>query len=60
MLTDTFGKKGYKFSLMNDKEFCQLQDILKKKQSKKPLEKVTSRNKNFTSGAIPSKRKLHS
>ena len=23
-------KKGYKFSLLNDKEFCQVQDILKK------------------------------
>ena len=36
-------KNGYKFSLPNDKEFCQLQDILKKKQKQlKPIGKLTT------------------
>ncbi len=36
-------KKGYQFSLLNDKEFCQLQDILKKKQ--KHLKAIGKGNK---------------
>ena len=37
------GKKGCTFSLLNDKEFCEVQDILKKKQKK--LKAIGKRNK---------------
>ena len=52
-----FRRKGYEFLLLNDKEFCQLQDIPKKKQ--KQLNVIGKGNKpkhkKFTSDVLPSK-----
>ena len=44
------GKKGCTFSLLNDKEFCEVQDILKKKQ--KQLKAIGKGNKPNSADAL--------